>query len=44
MKCPKCDADNRSKPKYCRERRSSLTGARESLASITKTMEIPIEG
>ncbi|MFC2142633.1 protein kinase, partial [Acidobacteriota bacterium] len=42
MKCPKCDTNNPTDSKYCKECATSLTGAEEAQPSFTKTLDTPV--
>jgi serine/threonine protein kinase len=43
MKCPKCQTDNPSDSKYCKECATPLPFDKEIPVSVTKTLETPIE-
>jgi len=43
VKCPKCDFDNTSDSKYCKECGTQLPPSEEISVSQTKTLETPIE-
>jgi serine/threonine-protein kinase len=43
MKCPKCQTDNPTDSKFCKECAASFTGAEDAKPSLTKTVETPRE-
>jgi len=43
MKCPKCNTENPSAFKYCKECATALPFSEEAPVSHTKTIETPIE-
>ncbi len=43
-KCPKCQTDNPADSKYCKECATALPPSGDIPASVTKTMETPVEG
>jgi serine/threonine protein kinase/Tfp pilus assembly protein PilF len=43
MKCPKCQTDNPTDSKFCKECAASFTGAEDAKSSLTKTVETPKE-
>ena len=43
IKCPKCDTDNPSDSKYCKECAASVPSSEEISVSPTETLETPKE-